>query len=106
MMCAVCMQWLAQFIIVYSLPHMISSIKYGTFYFFGACTVVALIFAYLFVPETKGVPLEDMGVVFGADVSVYATRARRNYLEFKVARDGAVDEGRLEKRNDIHLENV
>lgn len=48
MMCAVCMQWLAQFIIVYPLPYMIASINYGTFYFFGACTIVALVFACLF----------------------------------------------------------
>lgn len=86
MMCAVCMQWLAQFIIVYSLPYMIASIKYGTFYFFGACTIVALVFAYLFVPETKGVSLEDMGILFGADVSVLATesfdrRSRRLLLK-------------------------
>ncbi|OJZ86490.1 hypothetical protein ASPFODRAFT_134286, partial [Aspergillus luchuensis CBS 106.47] len=86
MMCAVCMQWLAQFIIVYLLPYMIASIKYGTFCFFGACTIVALVFAYLFVPEPKGVPLEDVGILFGADVSVFATKARKkNYSEFRQA---------------------
>lgn len=58
MMCAVCMQWLAQFLVVYSLPYMLVGIKWGAFVFFGTCTVAALVFAYLFVPETKGVPLE------------------------------------------------
>lgn len=106
MMCTVCMQWLAQFIIVYSLPYMIASIKYGTFYFFGACTIVALVFAYLFVPETKGVPMENMGVLFGADVSVFATKARKNYLEFQLAQTGAADEARLEKQDNIHVEDV
>ncbi|KAJ5728757.1 sugar transporter [Penicillium malachiteum] len=98
--------WLAQFIIVYSLPYMIASIKHGTFYFFGACTLVALVFAYLFVPETKGIPLEDMGVLFGADVSVFATKARKNYLEFRHAQIEAADEAQLEKQSNLHVENV
>ncbi|XRM48676.1 hypothetical protein ABZX51_011591 [Aspergillus tubingensis] len=107
MMCAVCMQWLAQFIIVYSLPYMIASIKYGTFYFFGACTIVALVFAYLFVPETKGVPLEDMGILFGADVSFLATKARKNYLEFRQAESTVAAEVQLEKQtSSTHVENV
>ncbi|OJI84038.1 hypothetical protein ASPTUDRAFT_56004 [Aspergillus tubingensis CBS 134.48] len=107
MMCAVCMQWLAQFIIVYSLPYMIASIKYGTFYFFGACTIVALVFAYLFVPETKGVPLEDKGILFGADVSFLATKARKNYLEFRQAESTVAAEVQLEKQtSSTHVENV
>ncbi len=53
MMCAVCMQWLAQFIVVYSVPYMVARITYGTFIFFGACTAVAFWFAYFFVPRPK-----------------------------------------------------
>ncbi|KAF4909517.1 putative quinate permease [Colletotrichum viniferum] len=81
MMIAVCAQWLAQFIVVYSLPHMINKIKWGTFLFFGACTVVAFIFAFLFVPETKGVPLEDMDMLLGADAPLFAKAAREGYLK-------------------------
>lgn len=82
----VCIQWLTQFIVVYSLPHMVLSIKYGTFLFFGCCTVLAIAFAYFFVPETKGVQLEDMDLIFGPDVSIIATKARRNYEETRNAR--------------------
>ncbi|KAF4818456.1 Quinate permease [Colletotrichum siamense] len=85
MMIAVCAQWLAQFIVVYSLPHMINKITWGTFLFFGTCTVVAFIFAFLFVPETKGVPLEDMDMLLGADAPLFATAARRRYLEARDA---------------------
>ncbi|KAJ4301119.1 hypothetical protein N0V90_003209 [Kalmusia sp. IMI 367209] len=81
MMCAVCMQWLAQFIVVYSLPHMIAGITYGTFIFFGSCTIVAFFFAYFFVPETKGVALEDMDIIFGNGAPLYARAARRRYDE-------------------------
>lgn len=48
-----CMQWLAQFMIVYSLPYMVVSIKWGTFLFFGICTLCAFLFTFLFIPETK-----------------------------------------------------
>ncbi|KAI9729558.1 MAG: hypothetical protein M1834_006754 [Cirrosporium novae-zelandiae] len=81
MMCSVCMQWLAQFIVVYSLPYMEASIKYGMFFFFAACTVVAFFFAYLFVPETKGVELEDMGLMFGPQTPTFAKAKRRSYDE-------------------------
>jgi MFS family permease len=82
----VCIQWLTQFVVVYSLPHMVLGIKYGTFLFFGSCTVLAIVFAYLFVPETKGVQLEDMDLIFGPDVSIIAKNARRNYEEVRNAR--------------------
>lgn len=83
MMYSVCMQWLAQFMVVYSLPHMVKNITYGTFYFYGASTIVAFVFAYLFLPETKGVPLEEMDLLFGEDVSVFAPAAWKHYQEFK-----------------------
>jgi sugar porter (SP) family MFS transporter len=85
MMVAVCTQWLAQFIVVYSLPYMMRRITYGTFIFFGSCTVVAFVFAYLFVPETKGVVLEDMDLLFGVDAPLFARAARKRYLAAKEA---------------------
>lgn len=74
-----CIQWLSQFVVVYSLPHMIRGIGYGTFLFFGVCTVCAFIFAYFFVPETGGVMIEDMQYIFGPDVTIFAKGARKNY---------------------------
>lgn len=88
----VCIQWLTQFVVVYSLPHMVLGIKYGTFLFFGACTVLAIVFAWLFVPETKGVQLEDMDLIFGQRVSVFAGKARKNYEDAVGARRGAASE--------------
>lgn len=88
----VCIQWLTQFVVVYSLPYMVLGIRYGTFLFFGACTVFAIIFAYLFVPETKGVQLEDMDLLFGPDISIVANKARRNYEDARNARAQVADE--------------
>lgn len=80
MMCAGCMQWLGQFIIVYSLPYMINGIQYGMFLFFGACAVVAFVFAWLFVPETKGVALEDMELLFGEQTPVFASQKGKAFV--------------------------
>ena len=88
----VCIQWLTQFVVVYSLPHMVLGITYGTFLFFGACTVLAIAFAWLFVPETKGVQLEDMDLIFGEGVSVVAKTAMQNYEEAVRARALVADE--------------
>jgi sugar porter (SP) family MFS transporter len=85
MMCTVCMQWLAQFMIVYSLPYMVKSIKQGIFFFFAACTVCALLFAYFLVPETKGVVLEDMELLFGPNTPKLAVAKRKAYEEAHLA---------------------
>lgn len=76
----VCWQWLTQFVVVYSLPHMILAMKYGTFLFFGAWTVLATAFAWVLIPETKGVELEDMDLLFGKGVSWRASAAEKHYL--------------------------
>lgn len=61
-----CTQWLGQFIIAYSTPYMIEDIEYGVFLFFGTSVVCGMTFAYFFLPETKGVQLEDMDIMFSA----------------------------------------
>lgn len=95
------MQWLAQFLVVYSLPHMVADITYGTFIFFGACTVVAFIFAYLFVPETKGVALEDMDIVFGVGAPILARSARRRYDEAHAAGINTVTISHVQEKDKV-----
>ena len=60
---------------------MITDITYGTFIFFGSCTVLAFLFAFFFVPETKGVALEDMDILFGSGAPILARAARKRYIE-------------------------
>ncbi|KAI1297105.1 general substrate transporter [Xylaria venustula] len=67
----ICIQWLTQFVVVYSLPYMILGIPSGTFFLFAAFIVLAIMFA----------SLEDMDLLFGSDVSVLAQNARPNYEE-------------------------
>ncbi|KAL6240321.1 hypothetical protein RBB50_012759 [Rhinocladiella similis] len=77
------MQWLMNLVITKATPYMISSISYGTFFFFGSCVVCGALYIFFFVPETKGVPLEHMAVVFGHEDVVSAKRAEHNLPEVR-----------------------
>lgn len=46
---------------------MLKSITFGTFYFFLAFCVILFIWVLFLVPETKGVPIEEMDQVFGGN---------------------------------------
>ncbi|KAJ5016316.1 putative quinate permease [Colletotrichum sp. SAR 10_99] len=59
-----CAQWLGQFTIVYSTPYMMTDITYGTFLLFACSVVFGFVFTFLLIPETKGISLEDMDVLF------------------------------------------
>ena len=46
--------WLGSFIIARATPYMISDLAYGAYFFFSAILVCMGIWAFFFVPETKG----------------------------------------------------
>lgn len=46
--------WLGSFVVGRATPYMITSLGYGTFFMFGAFVVLMGIWAFFFVPETKG----------------------------------------------------
>lgn len=77
--------WLCNFIVGVSVPPMIESAGFGTYVFFGIMCGLAGVWAYFFVPETKGLTLEELGHVFGDDsgkeekevMQVAAMNARR-----------------------------
>jgi Sugar (and other) transporter len=54
-----------QFVITKSTPFMITGIGYGTYFFFGASMSLSFVWVWFLVPETKGLRLEDMDVIFG-----------------------------------------
>jgi sugar porter (SP) family MFS transporter len=57
--------WMFNFIIGLTTPHMIRNMKYGTYIFFAAFCIGGAIFVYVFVPETKNKTLEELDVYFG-----------------------------------------
>jgi hypothetical protein len=52
--------WLGSFIIARSTPYMISDLGYGAYFFFASILLCMGIWSFLFVPETKGISLEEM----------------------------------------------
>jgi hypothetical protein len=43
---------------------MVSNIGFGTYFVFASCLTVSIPFVYFFLPETKGVPLEEIDMIF------------------------------------------
>ncbi|KAK9452564.1 MFS glucose transporter mfs1 [Dipodascopsis uninucleata] len=64
---AISTNWLSNFIIGLVTPRMLESIRFGTFYFFFAFCVILFFWVIFFLPETKGVPIEDMDRIFGGN---------------------------------------
>ncbi|KIK63035.1 hypothetical protein GYMLUDRAFT_41339 [Collybiopsis luxurians FD-317 M1] len=58
--------WMNNFIVGQVTPTMINKLGFGTFVFFGVFSLMGGFFILFFVPETKGVTLEEMEEVFGA----------------------------------------
>ncbi|CAH0028134.1 unnamed protein product [Clonostachys rhizophaga] len=75
-----CAQWLGQFIIVYSTPYMMTNITYGTFFLFGSAVLFGVVFVFVLVPETKGLSLEDMDILFSQQGPGYTWRSKTDIL--------------------------
>lgn len=58
-------QWLFNLAITKATPYMITSIGAGTFFFYGSCVVVGAVYVWFYVPETRGIPLEEISTAFG-----------------------------------------
>jgi hypothetical protein len=56
---------------------MITSLGYGTYMFFGSLMILMGIWAYFFVPETKGKTLEQMEELFNKSVKHARRRSSR-----------------------------
>ncbi|KAF9450915.1 general substrate transporter [Macrolepiota fuliginosa MF-IS2] len=57
--------WMNNFIVGQVTPTMMKHLRFGTFIFFGVFSLLGGVFVMFFVPETKGLTLEEMDEVFG-----------------------------------------
>ncbi|KAL5526296.1 hypothetical protein ACEPAF_8019 [Sanghuangporus sanghuang] len=57
--------WMNNFIVGQVTPSMMAHLRFGTFIFFGTFSLMGGLFVLFFVPETKGLTLEEMDEVFG-----------------------------------------
>lgn len=57
--------WLNNFAVGLSTSPFIEASQFGAFIFFGCITVVAALWVFFLLPETKGLTLEEMDELFG-----------------------------------------
>jgi hypothetical protein len=63
---------------------------YGAFLFFGIITFGGAAFIYFFFPETKGLSLEEMDVLFGSQGAAQADAERMREIAREVGLEDAV----------------
>lgn len=59
---------------------MMNNISYGTFLFFGCSLVFGSLVVMLFMPETKGLCLEEMDILFAIDGLAHNKRAKADEI--------------------------
>ncbi|KAI9659319.1 MAG: hypothetical protein M1821_001577 [Bathelium mastoideum] len=91
-------QWLFNLVVARSTPVMLDTVGsngYGTYFIFGCFCFGMVVFAFFFVPETKGISLERMDELFGVasfedvvDVGVAAQHAAMDEKDAAVHVEG------------------
>lgn len=77
---------------------MLRDITYGTLLFYGSMTLLGGIFVWFCVPETKGIPLEDIDTLFEA--KGWARQQMRTFEEMKVGQWVVVEGKEVEVNGD------
>ncbi|KAF7316717.1 MFS domain-containing protein [Mycena chlorophos] len=65
---AIGVNWLFSFTVSKLTPIMLNKIHYGTYLIFGLFCLFMGIWAWVFLPETSGIALEDIGLLFEEDI--------------------------------------
>ncbi|KAL4920844.1 general substrate transporter [Aspergillus aurantiobrunneus] len=95
---AIGVNWLSNFIVALITPRMLSTITFGTFYFFLAFCVFLWVWVFFFVPETKNVRMEQMDSIFGGNQGEQ-DMARMAAIRTQL---GLASGGKDEKLDDLH----
>lgn len=63
--------WVPIFIMSRFTTNMIDTMKFGIYFFFASLAAISIPFVFFFIPETKGVALEDMDKLFNSKVPTW-----------------------------------
>ncbi|RJE21567.1 sugar transporter [Aspergillus sclerotialis] len=91
--------WMCNFIIGLITPDMLETISWGTYIFFAAFCLLAFLFTFFCIPETRGKTLEDMDLIFG-DTEAHEEKVRIVQIEATLRGTGSLGKGVL-KEEDI-----
>ncbi|GAD92731.1 quinate permease [Paecilomyces variotii No. 5] len=100
--------WFWNFIVARFTPQMFSQMKYGVWFFFAALQLLAVPFVYFLLPETKGVPLEQMDMLFSKDLQpwkahkVVMDEIRGSEMQSRAAFQGEEED----KPGAVHVDGV
>ena len=88
-----------------------TNITYGTFLLFGTSLVIGIIFIYLLLPETKGLLLEEMDILFSQKGLAVTKRRETDRIIKDRRNDGpahAVIGEKMDEKIDpiVHVEKV
>ncbi|KAI0368644.1 general substrate transporter [Pilatotrama ljubarskyi] len=86
--------WMNNFIVGQVTPSMLDHIGFGTFVFFGAFSLLGGLFIWFFVPETKGLTLEEMDEIFGSAGMAAGEQERFLAIEKRIGLDAYNDPDR------------
>lgn len=76
--------WMNNFIVGQVTPDMLENLTYGTYIFFGLLTFMGAAFIWIYIPETKGLSLEEMDLLFGSAGTATEDRERMHAIEREV----------------------
>ena len=84
-----------------------TNITYGTFLLFATSVVIGMLVVWFFMPETKGLSMEEMDILFGVKGSALKKRRETERIIDEKRLNGEPGAVALEKQKDaMHLENV
>lgn len=81
------LDWFANFVIIFIFPYWKAA--FGVYSFFELeliLSIMALVIVYLFLPETKGVSLEDMSKVFEKGLSIQRQYVKENIKSQRISK--------------------
>ncbi|GAA5851862.1 hypothetical protein JCM8547_000080 [Rhodosporidiobolus lusitaniae] len=99
-------QWLMNFGIGYATPYMVDSgpgragLGAKVFFIWGGCCVVAIFFAYFFIPETKGLSLEQIDGIYLHSTIIKSNEFRKRILAENLNDDEAMAGAYLQAQQD------
>ncbi|EMC94708.1 hypothetical protein BAUCODRAFT_73879 [Baudoinia panamericana UAMH 10762] len=96
--------WMNNFIVGQVTPDMFTGMTYGTFILFGVLIFMGAAFIWIFFPETKGLSLEEMDILFGSVGVAAADAERMREINREVGLDDIVRKGSVaepEKSRDV-----
>ncbi|KAK5021905.1 hypothetical protein LTS07_010487 [Exophiala sideris] len=69
--------------ITYSTPSNLAfkNIKYRMYFIYMGLCLISVVIVYLYIPETKQLPVEEIGALFGDEVAVHSTRDGHDIVE-------------------------